>query len=132
MSEKSNPKILIVDDESDVEMLFRQYFRKEIRAGSLEFLFAFTAEDAIEQLENGIPPEIIYIFSDINMPGMSGFDLLSIVQQKFLSVKVCMVSAYSTNEYRDKAIELGADFYFTKPIDFPRLKEKINEIMSVN
>jgi two-component system, response regulator, stage 0 sporulation protein F len=132
MTEKVTPKILIVDDESDVETLFRQYFRKEIRTGVIEFLFAINALEAIQKLEDGKPPDIIYVFSDINMPGMNGFELLSIVQQKFPSVKVCMISAYGTNEYINKAKELGADNYMTKPVDFSRLKEKIQELIAIN
>lgn len=132
MKGKSTPKVLIVDDESDVETLFRQYFRREIRTGEVEFLFALSATEAIDKLEKGEPPEIIYMFSDINMPGMNGFELLSVVQEKFPAVKVCMISAYGTNDYKHKAKELGADTYFTKPVDFSLLKQKIQEIIKSN
>jgi two-component system, response regulator, stage 0 sporulation protein F len=76
-------KILIVDDEKDVEMLFTQKFRKEIRAGKVELIFAFSGQDALETLRSQDPPEVMYIFSDINMPGMSGIELLEQVQQEF-------------------------------------------------
>jgi len=132
MTDKPAPKILIVDDESDVETLFRQYFRKEIRYGVIELLFASNATDAIKKLEVGKPPDIIYVFSDINMPGMNGFELLSVVQEKFPEVKVCMISAYATNEYKSKAKDLGADNYFTKPVNFSQLKEKVQEIINNN
>lgn len=132
MMTKTTPKILVVDDEIDIETLFRHYFRKETRSGSVEFLFALDGKEAIKKLESDPPLGILYIFSDINMPKMNGFELLNIIQQKYSSVKVCMISAYGASEYQNKAKSLGADSYITKPVDFSRVKAKIEEIINTN
>jgi len=120
-------KLLVVDDEKDVEMLFRQKFRKEIRSGELEFEFAFSGKEALEILATETPPEIVYIFSDINMPGMSGFDLLQTVSSRYPSIKVSMISAYGDEDNYEKAMESGAKEFFTKPINFDSLKEEVNK-----
>lgn len=120
-------KFLVVDDEKDVEMLFRQKFRKEIRNGMLELDFAFSGDEAIEILKSNDPPEVVYIFSDINMPGMSGLELLEKVKKEFPNIKVSMISAYGDQENYNKAIESGAKAFFTKPIDFESLKEEVYE-----
>ena len=73
-------KILIVDDERDMEMLFRQKFRKEIKQDDLELVFAFSGQEALEILEESDPPSVVYVFSDINMPGMTGIELLQIIK----------------------------------------------------
>lgn len=127
MSDKTM-KLLVVDDERDVEMLFRQKFRKEIRKDLLEIEFAFSGLEAIDILKSNEPPEIMYIFSDINMPGMSGLDLLKIVKSEFPDIKVSMISAYGDRENYDRAMQSGAKEFFTKPIDFNSLK---NEILKV-
>lgn len=118
-------KFLVVDDEKDVEMLFRQKFRKEIRNGMVEIEFAFSGNEAIEILRSNHPPEVVYIFSDINMPGMSGLELLEKVTEEFPNIKVSMISAYGDDDNYNKAIESGAKAFFTKPIDFNSLKEEI-------
>lgn len=117
-------KILIVDDEQDVQHLFMQRFRKERRSGELEMHFAFSAEDAIRMLENINENEITLVFSDINMPGMNGLELLRIIRNKFSDVKVVMVSAYGNENYYQAAMQYGAEDYLTKPLDFQMLKEK--------
>ncbi len=122
-------KLLVVDDERDVEMLFRQKFRKETRNGSLELKFAFSGQEALDILKSNDPPEIMYIFSDINMPGMSGLDLLKTVKKEFPDIKVSMISAYGDQENYDRAMESGAKEFFTKPIDFNSLKEEILKII---
>ena len=122
-------KLLVVDDEKDVEMLFRQKFRKEIRKGTLELEFAFSGDEAIEVLRSKNPPEVVYIFSDINMPGMSGLELLEKVKSEFPQIKVSMISAYGDQENYDKAMESGAKAFFTKPIDFSVLKQEINQLL---
>lgn len=122
-------KILVVDDEKDVEMLFRQKFRREINNG-LELVFAFSGQEALEILEKTIPPKVMYIFSDINMPGMTGLELLDQVKKRFPQIKVSMISAYGDKENYDKAIASGAKEFFTKPIDFNSLKKEINELMA--
>ena len=118
-------KFLVVDDEQDVEMLFRQKFRKEIRKGLVDIEFAFSGDEAIEILKSNDPPEVVYIFSDINMPGMSGLELLEKVTEEFPNIKVSMISAYGDQDNYNRAIESGAKAFFTKPIDFTSLKEEV-------
>jgi len=122
-------KILVVDDEKDVEMLFRQKFRREINNG-LELVFAFSGQEALEILEKTTPPNVMYIFSDINMPGMTGLELLDQVKKRFPQIKVSMISAYGDKDNYDRAIASGAKEFFTKPIDFNSLKKEIIELMA--
>lgn len=126
---RNTMKLLVVDDERDVEMLFRQKFRKEIRKGLLELEFAFSGQEALDILKSNDPPEIMYIFSDINMPGMSGLELLKTVKQEFPKIKVSMISAYGDQENYDRAMESGAKEFFTKPIDFNSLKDEILKLI---
>jgi len=127
---RSTMRILVVDDEKDVELLFRQKFRKEIKNKSLELVFAFSGKEALEMLEKSVPPKVIYIFSDINMPGMTGLELLEKVKGKYPQIKVSMISAYGDTDNYNKAIESGAKEFFTKPIDFKSLKEEIKELIN--
>lgn len=122
-------KILVVDDERDVEILFRQKFRKEIKSGNLELVFAFSGQEALDLLEKTDPPEVMYIFSDINMPGMTGLELLDKVKARYPQIKISMISAYGDSENYNKAIDSGAKEFFTKPIDFNSLKEEINSLI---
>jgi len=122
-------KFLVVDDEHDVEMLFRQKFRKEVRKGLVELEFAFSGAEALEILDSKQPPDVVYIFSDINMPGMTGFELLEQVKSKFPQIKVSMISAYGDGENYKRAIDSGAKEFFTKPIDFDSLKEEMYQIL---
>lgn len=119
-------KILVVDDEQDVQTLFEQRFRKEIKTGELTFVFAFSGEEAIEYL-NQLEHEAVLILSDINMPGMSGLKLLEEIKQKFHKPPpvVMMITAYGDPENIKIAKELGADEFLTKPLDFIALKEKL-------
>lgn len=121
-------KILFVDDERDVEALFRQKFRKEIKSGELELSFAFSGEDALNLLGSDNPPKFVYVFSDINMPGMSGLELLENIKDLFPQIQVSMISAYGDTENYDKAIKSGAKGFFTKPVDFESLKTEIREL----
>ncbi|CAN5150075.1 response regulator [soil metagenome] len=123
-------KILIVDDEKDVEMLFRQKFRKEVKYNDLELMFAFSGQEALELLERENPPAVVYVFSDINMPGMTGLELLKVVKTRFPEIKVSMISAYGDAENYNKAKESGAQDFFTKPIDFESIKKEINQLMN--
>lgn len=123
-------KFLVVDDEKDVEMLFLQKFRKEIRSGAIEMTFAFSGKEALEILKDKKPPDVVYVFSDINMPGMSGLELLSKIKREYPDIKVSMISAYGDNENYQKAIQSGAKEFFTKPIDFNILKEEITKIIN--
>ncbi len=123
-------KILIVDDERDVEMLFRQKFRKEIKNKEIEMVFAFSGDEALELLNEADPPEVMYVFSDINMPGMTGLELLDKVKARFPSIYVSMISAYGDSDNYSKAIQSGAKEFFTKPIDFDSLRKEILEFKS--
>ncbi|MDX1762544.1 MAG: response regulator [Christiangramia sp.] len=122
-------KILIVDDEKDVEALFRQKFRKEIRNNNLEMDFAFSGKEALEILERKDPPDVVYVFSDINMPGMTGLELLDKIKGKFPEITVSMISAYGDTENYKKAINSGAKEFFTKPIDFESLRKEIYDLI---
>lgn len=123
-------RILVVDDEKDVELLFRQKFRKEVKNNSLELVFAFSGQEALEILERSNPPKVVYIFSDINMPGMTGLELLDRVKGKYPDIKVSMISAYGDTDNYNKAIKSGAKEFFTKPIDFVSLKEEIKGLIN--
>jgi len=123
-------RILVVDDEKDVELLFRQKFRKEIKNKSLELVFAFSGKEALDILQRSNPPKIVYIFSDINMPGMTGLELLEEVKQRYPDIKISMISAYGDSDNYNKAIKSGAKEFFTKPIDFKSLKEEIKELIN--
>ncbi len=123
-------KILIVDDERDIELLFRQKFRKEVRSGQLELAFAFSGDEALELLGSENPPEVVYVFSDINMPGMTGLELLEKIKLQFPSINVSMISAYGDSENFKKAMDSGAKEFFTKPIDFDSLKKEIGDIIN--
>ncbi len=123
-------KFLVVDDEKDVEMLFRQRFRREIRSGTLELEFAFSGEEALNLLRSHQPPEVMYIFSDINMPGMTGLELLDKVKNEFPKIHVSMISAYGDTENHDRAMNSGAKEFFTKPIDFDSLRNELQLMMN--
>jgi CheY-like chemotaxis protein len=118
-------RIMVVDDERDIEPLFRQRFRKEIRSGNLDFYFAFSAEEALKYLSTAHAADIVLILSDINMPGMNGIELLRILKSDFAHLKVFMVTAYDDKEKHEQAFEYGASEYLTKPIDFEKLKQTI-------
>ena len=120
--------ILVVDDEPDVALLFRQRFRREAREGTYVMHFANSGEMALEQLTNGIEPTLIVILSDINMQGMDGLQLLEAVKARFPNLPVMMVTAYGDDERRRRANELGAFEFVTKPVDFDRLKEQIRQL----
>jgi len=122
-------KFLVVDDERDVEMLFRQKFRKEIRSGLIELEFAFSGQDALDRLQSTQPPDVLYIFSDINMPGMSGLEMLDKIKSQFPQIQVSMISAYGDDENYQRAIDSGAKEFFTKPIDFNTLKLEIQQML---
>ena len=122
-------KVLVVDDEKDVQILFQQRFRKEIKNHEMEFVFAFSGEEALTYL-NGHEHEAVLILSDINMPGMSGLELLGHIKQKYHKPPptVMMITAYGDAENFNIAKELGADDFLTKPVDFTVLKEKLKTI----
>ncbi len=121
-------KILVVDDETDVKILFQQRFRKEIKRGEMDFVFAFSGEEAVKYLDDNLH-EAVLILSDINMPGMSGLDLLGHIKQNYKKPPpvVMMITAYGDADNFNKAKSLGADDFLTKPVDFKMLKEKLTE-----
>ncbi len=121
-------KILVVDDEKDIQTLFEQRFRKEIREKTVDFVFKFSGEEALDYLSNHAhEQEAILILSDINMPGMSGLELLGHIKQKYHKPPpvVMMITAYGDGDNFRIAKELGADDFLTKPVDFTLLKEKL-------
>lgn len=122
-------KILVVDDEQDVQALFEQRFRREIRSGELHFSFVFSGEDALEYMKIH-NHEAVLILSDINMPGMSGLQLLEHIKEKYETPPpvVMMVTAYGDDENYNQAMKLGADDFLTKPVDFTLLKDKLKNI----
>jgi two-component system, chemotaxis family, chemotaxis protein CheY len=119
-------KILVVDDEEDVKALFLQKFRKEIKANEMEFVFAFSGEVALKYLQTNEHGAVL-ILSDINMPGMSGLELLRHIKEKYEKPPpvVMMITAYGDDENYNQAMKLGADDFLTKPVDFQALKEKL-------
>jgi two-component system chemotaxis response regulator CheY len=120
-------RILVVDDEADVQPLFLQRFRKEIKNNEIEFSFALSGEDALNVLHNA-HSEIVLILSDINMPGMSGLELLTHIREDFNAPPppvVMMITAYGDEENHRQAMEKGANDFLTKPLDFILLKEKL-------
>jgi len=122
-------KILVVDDEADVESLFLQRFRKEIKSGEIEFDFALSGEAALSYLGEH-HSEVILILSDINMPGMSGIELLLKIRSAFSAPPpmVMMVTAYGDEENHRQAIANGANDFLTKPLDFTLLKDKLKHL----
>lgn len=122
-------KILVVDDEKDVKILFEQRFRKEIKEGEIDFVFAFSGEEALNYMKDH-DQEAVLILSDINMPGMSGLELLGRIKKKYHKPPplVMMITAYGDAENYSTAKELGADDFLTKPVDFVALKEKLKSI----
>jgi two-component system chemotaxis response regulator CheY len=121
--------VLVVDDEEDVKLLFEQRFRKEIKSGEMQFVFAFSGEAALHYLAQH-QHEAVLILSDINMPGMSGLELLKKIKEKDASPPptVVMITAYGDDENFKTAMSLGADDFLTKPLDFAILKEKLKAI----
>ena len=122
-------KILVVDDERDIQLLFQQRFRKEIKNGDMEFVFTFSGEEALKYLEEN-KHEAVLILSDINMPGMSGLDLLGQIKENYKKPPpvVMMITAYGDEENYNTAIKLGADDFLTKPLEFNLLKTKLQEL----
>lgn len=120
-------KILVVDDEQDVEFLFKQRFRKPIREGEINIDFATSGEDALSYLNEPDHADVTLILSDINMPGMTGFELLKQIKIEHPELKVLMVTAYGDEAHTQKAKQLGAVDLLAKPIDFKKLEEKLKE-----
>jgi CheY-like chemotaxis protein len=116
---------MVVDDERDVQILFQQRFRKELKSGRLEFHFAFSGETALEYLDKQGAADLVLILSDINMPGMNGLELLKKIKEKYPQLKVFIITAYGDESNYRQSVTYGCDDYLTKPIDFDMLKKKI-------
>jgi CheY-like chemotaxis protein len=121
-----NLLILVVDDEPDVEMLFRQQFRRDLRTGRFTMKFAQSAAAALQSIADASSTSLILILSDINMPGMSGLELLPKAKAVRPDVPVIMITAYGDADTKRKALESGAEDLFTKPIDFLMLRNEID------
>jgi len=123
-------KILVVDDEADVQPLFIQRFRNEIKKGEFDFSFALSGEEALVYLEDH-HSEVILILSDINMPGMTGIELLARIRHAYEKPPpvVMMITAYGDDENRLQASQYGANEFLTKPIDFNLLKAKLHTFL---
>ena len=122
-------KILVVDDEKDIQPLFIQRFRREIKKEEVEFVFAYSGEEALNYMEQ-YRHQAVLILSDINMPGMRGLELLDRIKKKHRTPPpiVMMITAYGDTENYNRAMDLGADDFLTKPLDFTMLKEKIKTL----
>jgi DNA-binding NtrC family response regulator len=123
-------RVLVVDDEPDVEPLFRQQFRRELREGQYLLDFALSGQAALNKLEGRGGDEIILLVSYINMPGMTGLDLLPKVKERRPGLPVFMISAYGSADTVATALERGAVEFFTKPVDFPKLRQDIMAVMT--
>jgi DNA-binding NtrC family response regulator len=123
-------RVLVVDDEPDVEPLFRQQFRREVREGLYTLDFALSAGAALAILDDASGEKVILLVSDINMPGMSGLDLIPEVKARRPDLPVFMISDYGDAERVKTVLGRGADGFLTKPIDFPKLKQDIAAVMT--
>jgi CheY-like chemotaxis protein len=120
--------VLVVDDESDVEMLFRQQFRRDLRQGRFLMEFALSASVALDRVKRAPDdPDLILVLSDINMPGMTGLEFLPKVKALRPNVPIVMITAYGDEDTRRKALENGAALFMTKPIDFGALRLEIDK-----
>jgi len=119
--------IVVVDDEPDVESMFRQHFRRDLRSGRFLMEFALSAPAALDQVKVIPDPSLILILSDINMPGMTGLEMLAKVKAERPNVPVIMITAYGDDATRKKATELGASGLLPKPIDFGLLRLEIDQ-----
>ena len=124
--------ILVVDDEPDVEALFRQHFRRDLRDGRFAMEFAQSAPAALQCISEAGAASLILILSDINMPGMSGLELLPKAKAVRPDVPIIMITAYGDADTKRKALESGADALFTKPIDFGMLRSEIDARVEVH
>jgi len=122
-------KVLMVDDEQDAELLFRQNFRREIRTEQYQFLFAQSGQQALDLLSGYDAFEVKVVLSDINMPGMTGLELLDQVKARTPDLPVIMITAYGDQETESDAHERGAIELVSKPVDFPHLKSSLTNLL---
>jgi CheY-like chemotaxis protein len=121
-------KILMVDDEPDAEMLFRQNFRREIRKGVYEFLFAQSGQQALDLLASDEALDLLVVLSDINMPGMTGVELLETVKSRWPDLQMMMITAYGDVGTEESVTQKGARQLVSKPVDFAHLKSELLEL----
>jgi len=119
-------KLLVVDDEIDVQFLFQQKFRKELKSGEMQISFAFNGHSALKMLESIENRTDYFILTDINMPEMTGLELLKEIKELYPELKVVVITAYGDEQNFNAAKNLGADDYFTKPLQFDLLKAKLS------
>ncbi len=124
-------RLIVVDDERDVQLLFQQKFRKELKKGEIQIHYAFDGHSALELIERVDNPESYLILSDINMPRMNGIELLKRIKERYPKLKVIMITAYGDEHNFDSAKKFGAEEYFIKPIEFDLLKEKLQTLGAV-
>jgi CheY-like chemotaxis protein len=117
--------ILVVDDEADIEVLFRQQFRRDLRADRFTMEFAQSAPMALQCIAD-VGDRSLIVLSDINMPGMTGLELLRKAKTLRPDVPIVMITAYGDAETKRKALESGAEALLTKPIDFGALRSEID------
>ena len=123
-------RVLVVDDEPDVETLFRQQFRREVRDGLYSLEFALSGQAALDILADSVGESIILLVSDLNMPGMSGLELLPAVKATRPELPVFMISAYGDKDTMATAMDRGASKFLTKPVDFPQLKREVTAVIA--
>ena len=121
---------LVVDDEPDVAVLFQRRFRRELRKGHYTLHFANSGEEALKLLKAGKQPEIMLILSDINMPGISGIELLREAKSQWPHLPIAMITAYGDADSRRQALDAGASDFLTKPLNFDELKTKISQMIT--
>jgi CheY-like chemotaxis protein len=119
--------IVVVDDEPDVESMFRQNFRRDLRSGRFRMEFALSGQAALEQVKAIPDPSLILILSDVNMPGMTGLEMLPKVKAERPNVPVIMITAYADDATKKKATELGAAGLLPKPLEFGLLRQEIDQ-----
>lgn len=124
--------VLVIDDEPDVADLFRQQFRRDLRSGRFDMSFAFSATEALACVAAAATARLILVLSDINMPGMTGIELLPRIRQARPDVPVIMITAYGDAETRRLALQAGAAGLLTKPIDFAQLRAEIDSRLEVD
>ncbi|MBL6079211.1 response regulator [Belnapia sp. T18] len=125
-----NALILVADDEADMEPLFRQQFRRDIKAGRFQLVFTTSAQQALRVIDDAGPHDIVLLLSDINMPEMSGLDLLARVKVERPNLSVIMVTAYGDADTRRRALAGGADGLLPKPIDFSALRAEVDRCLA--
>ena len=128
--EQASLNVLVVDDEEDIQWLFKQQFRREIRSGQVKFHFALSGEEALLYMKEGASAHVVLVFSDINMPGMTGLELLKELRAAYEHLPVHMITAYGDDVNYQTAMQYGAAGYMTKPIDFSKLKSTVQALLN--